>query len=253
MPLGAAGHFYIEETSMKRKNRPVIGIIPLFDIQRDSIWMVPGYQEMLENAGAVPFIIPYTSSDSVIEEICGLCDGFLFTGGQDVNPAVYGERMMEECGEILPLRDEMEEKYLRYCIDNDAPALGICRGIQFFNACLGGTLYQDLPSQKGVNHVQSPPYDRPFHEVKVKKGSLLHEITGKDTLSVNSYHHQAVKKPAGQLEVTALSEDGTVEAMEMKDKAFILAVQWHPELNYRTDANSRKLISCFVYRCRQTK
>ena len=242
--------FYIEETSMKRKNRPVIGIIPLFDIQRDSIWMVPGYQEMLEDAGAVPLIIPYTSSDSVIEEICGLCDGFLFTGGQDVNPAVYGESIMKECGEILTLRDEMEEKYLRYCIDNDAPAFGICRGIQFFNACLGGTLYQDLPSEKGVNHVQSPPYDRPFHDVTLKKGSILHEITGKDTISVNSYHHQAVKKAAKSVEVLAWADDETVEALAVKDKSFILAVQWHPELNYKTDADSMKLIGYFVDSCR---
>ena len=232
------------------EERPVIGIIPLYDVQRESIWLIPGYQKMLEEAGAVPLILPFSTERNTVQQLCRMADGFLFTGGQDVNPSLYGERKSDRCGEILSERDEMEIQYFSYCLDNDVPALGICRGIQFMNAFLGGTLYQDLPSEKGLNHVQKPPYSSHFHSVEVMEGTLLHDILGKDKINVNSYHHQAVRDVSEKLEICAVSEDGIVEALAHREKEFILAVQWHPELDYSLEINSRKIVKYFVDKCR---
>ena len=126
--------------------------------------------------------------------------------------------------------------------------LGICRGIQFFNACLGGTLYQDLPTEypSEVAHVMRPPYDQAVHSIALLPGSPLSALLGRTELGVNSYHHQAIKALPPGLGEMARSEDGLVEAVYLPDKSFVWAVQWHPEFSFRTDENSRKIFSAFV-------
>lgn len=125
---------------------------------------------------------------------------------------------------------------------------GICRGIQFFNACLGGTLYQDLPTEYPleVAHVMRPPYDQTVHSVALLPGTPLAALLDRAELGVNSYHHQAIKALAPSLAEMARSEDGLVEAVYLPDKSFVWAVQWHPEFSFRTDENSRKIFSAFV-------
>ena len=125
----------------------------------------------------------------------------------------------------------------------DKPLLGICRGIQFINARLGGTLYQDIPTQhpSGTEHHQHAPYDVPVHDVDIMKNSPLYECLQTERISVNSYHHQAVKTVAPGLEVMAVSSDGLVEALYKPDHRFLWAVQWHPEFSYKKDVNSRKI------------
>ena len=135
----------------------------------------------------------------------------------------------------------------------DKPVLGICRGIQFINAALGGTLYQDLPAQhpSEVNHHQSPPYDVPVHDVSIMESSPLYVCLGTEHLSVNSYHHQAVNKIAPGLVSMAVSSDALVEALYKPDQRFLWAVQWHPEFSWQTDHNSRKIFGAFVSAARQ--
>ena len=131
------------------------------------------------------------------------------------------------------------------------PVLGICRGIQFLNAYLGGTLYQDLNTQHptATEHHQKPPYDVPVHNVSIQKDSSLHKLLGTDTLAVNSYHHQAIKEKADALEAMAVSEDGLIEAVRMPDKKFVWAFQWHPEFSYKSDISSRKIFEEFIRCC----
>ncbi|MCR5020098.1 gamma-glutamyl-gamma-aminobutyrate hydrolase family protein [Ruminococcus sp.] len=126
------------------KKNPIIGIIPLIDYSKDSYWMVPGYVNGLKKAGAFPIILPIINTDTEAEMLADMCDGFLFTGGQDVDPAIYGERKSELCGECCPEHDVMEKLLLDVGMKRDKPILGICRGIQFINAILGGTLWQDI-------------------------------------------------------------------------------------------------------------
>lgn len=230
---------------------PVIGLIPLYDDGKESYWMLPGYMKVLEKCGALPVMLPLTSDEMILKQAFGMCDGLLLTGGHDVGPYVYGKEASKECGIPCKARDEMESILFGYALEMDKPVLGICRGIQFMNAYLGGDLYQDLPTEYDckVEHHMEPPYDRAAHKVEVLEGSLLADIIGAGIHEVNSYHHQAVKELAEPLKTMAVSEDGLIEAVSVKDKKFMVGVQWHPEFSYEVNEKSVKLIQAFVGAC----
>ena len=229
-------------------NKPIIGVTPLWDEEKNSYWMLPGYLEGLEEAGAIPVILPLAVDGADIAQLVSLCDGFLFTGGQDVSPELYGEVMKPTCGEMCPARDTLERELLRQALERDKPILGICRGIQFLNVALGGTLYQDLPTEhpSEISHSMKPPYDRAVHTVRILPGTPLATLLGKTELGVNSYHHQAIKELAPGLVEMARSTDDLIEAVYLPGKTFVWAVQWHPELSFRTDEDSRKIFGAFV-------
>lgn len=228
--------------------KPIVGVMPLWDDGKNSIWMVPGYMDGISQAGGIPVIFPLNTDVQDLRQLINICDGFLFTGGHDVSPSIYGEKPLEGLVDICEKRDEMETVVLKYAIEADKPLLGICRGIQFINASLGGSLYQDIPTQcpSGITHHQIPPYDRPAHKVTVIKDSPLYYSLKTDQLSVNSYHHQAVKKAASGLVTMAVSQEGIIEALYKPDQHFLWAVQWHPEFSFRTDDYSRKIFKAFV-------
>lgn len=232
--------------------KPMIGLVALYDENKESYWMLPGYMTGLLEAGAVPVMMPLTDDRETICQLADGLDGFVLTGGHDVNPRLYGEEPAQACGILCEERDRMETVLLREALKADKPVFGICRGLQFLNVHLGGTLYQDLPSSwpGGEEHHMEPPYDVPVHEVTVEAGSPLHTILGRGSLPVNSYHHQAVKKLAPGLRAMAYASDGLVEAAYMPERSFVMAVQWHPEFSHRTDENSRKLFQAFVEACR---
>jgi putative glutamine amidotransferase len=228
--------------------QPIIGVIPLWDEKKDSIWMLPGYMQGLEEAGAVPVILNLTISENALKQTACFFDGFLFTGGHDVNPELYGQEKTGYCGEICDIRDQMEAYIFREAVLNqNKPALGICRGIQLFNVLLGGNLYQDIPAEfpGKINHIKGPPYDIPAHNVRLLPGSPLCNLTGKEDLEVNSYHHQGINRIAKGLEIMALADDGLVEAVYMPDHSYVWAVQWHPEFSLK-DETSKKIFSSFV-------
>ncbi len=228
--------------------KPIVGIMPLWDETKDSIWMLPGYMDGIAQAGAIPIIFPLTNDEDALSQLIRICGGILFTGGQDVSPALYGEKPLDGLVSCCEKRDEMEKSVLKISLELDKPMLGICRGIQFINAALGGTLYQDLPTQhpSNIGHCQHAPYDVPMHSIELTKGSPLHKCLDVEILHVNSYHHQAVKNPAPVLEVMAYSPDGLAEALYMPSQKFLWAVQWHPEFSYKTDIRSRKIFQAFV-------
>jgi len=232
--------------------KPVIGVLPLYDEFKESYWMLPGYMKAVEEAGGIPFMLPLTADAGIVKKIAAMFDGFLFTGGHDLNPEIYGERKEEYCGTLCVERDELEIALFHEVLALNKPALGICRGLQLFNAALGGTLYQDLPAQfgTGIKHGKASASDPlPVHNVIVERDSLLHAITGAEEIQVISYHHQGIKRLSDRLLAAAKAEDGLVEAVVMPDKDFVLAVQWHPELNYRSDDHSRRLFEAFVRAC----
>ena len=143
----------------------------------------------------------------------------------------------------------METILFNRIIKKDKPTLAVCRGLQLINVILGGSLYQDLETQKGVNHVQKPPYDINFHKVDIINPSPLYNLLKKDEIDVNSYHHQAIKDLAKELKPMAISKDGLIEAVYMNDKKFIWGLQWHPELNYKKEETSIKIIKEFIRNC----
>ncbi len=236
------------------QRRPIVGVMPLWDDEKNSIWMLPGYMDAVSLTGAVPIMFPFTADEGELEQLVELCTGILLTGGQDVSPLLYHESPMEDLVLPCPKRDEMETVVLRMALERDLPVLGICRGLQFLNVFLGGTLFQDLPRQhpSDTEHHQRPPYDRPIHNVDLVQDSPLRRLLGVGSLGVNSYHHQAVRRLAAPLEAMALSPDGLVEAAYMPEKRFVWAVQWHPEFSYKTDAHSMAVFRAFTDAMTQT-
>lgn len=231
--------------------KPTIAIVSLYDEIRESYWMLPGYVEGLKQAGAEAVVLPYTEDIVVLKRWVDIFDGFLFPGGHDISPELYGMEPTDECGTICGQRDGMERLFFPIALQSEKPILGICRGIQLFNAMLGGTLYQDIPREcpSEVEHHEQPPYHKPAHTVNIMESSILHKITGMTEMWVNSYHHQGIKKLGERLEAIAAAPDEMVEAVCVKEHPFALAVQWHPEFSYLTDENSRKIFQAFVQAC----
>lgn len=181
------------------------------------------YAESLNELGAHVLGITDPGEDAAWE-LCAMADGLLLTGGADVEPAHYGEQTLDACGAIDLWRDAAEFAYAKAFIAAKKPILGICRGLQVLNVVLGGTLYQDIPSQLGFEHPGGTT-----HEVIAREGSELERLFGKRFL-VNSYHHQAVKTLAPGLVTDAAfaGDERIVEAFHHTGLP-IVAYQWHPE------------------------
>ncbi len=231
--------------------KPYIGVIALVDEKKESYWMLPGYLKALEEAGAIPLVLPLTEDEEILNQIINDIDGLLLTGGHDISPSIYNEEVYENAGVACVERDTSEILLIRKAIEKNMPLLGICRGIQLLNAVLGGTLYQDLPSQYNseISHQMTKPYDRAVHNVTILPETLLSEIIPSGEIGVNSYHHQAIKDLASSLKVAAISEDKLVEAVYIPTQKFALAVQWHPEFSYKVDAHSMNIFKAFAQAC----
>ena len=167
--------------------------------------------------------IPMATCGVCAEEMAEFCDGLLLTGGADMDPELYGEEKLNDSVKPLPERTAFEKPLFEAFLKRGKPILGICRGSQLINVCLGGTLYQDLLAQKGWVHMNTEIR----HEVYAEEGSVLYQLFG-ERFRTNSTHHQAVKELAPGLHVTARSIEGIVEAYE-HDTLPILATQFHPE------------------------
>lgn len=232
--------------------KPLIGLTPIVDTARDSLWMLPGYMQGLEAAGGIGTMLPLTDDAAVLKSIIDRVDGVLLTGGNDVAPALYGEQKETFCGENDPLRDRMETRLIELALQADKPVFGICRGLQILNVVLGGTLYQDLKTQTGTEiiHSMDKPYERTVHEVTVLPDTPLAELYGPGSLAVNSRHHQGIKGLAPALRAQAVAPDGLVEAVYLPEYRFVQAVQWHPEHRWQA-AESQGLLCSFVDACRE--
>ena len=227
--------------------KPVIGVTPLYDSEKESYWMLPGYLRGVEAAGGIPVILPPRAEAVDLETLLDRVDGLLFTGGQDVDPALYAQAPCPELGTLCPERDRLEAALLPLALGRDLPILGICRGLQFINAALGGTLWQDLPTQhpSSVPHRWNDPENEIAHPVRLTAGTPLRELLDTDLLPVNSHHHQAIRDLAPCLQEMARSEDGLIEAFHHPGMRFLWAVQWHPEM-LPEDPASRAVFRAFV-------
>ena len=237
--------------------KPCIGVLPLYDDKLESYWMLPGYMKAVEAAGGIPVMLPLTADEAIIAALADRFDGFLFTGGHDVHPRLYGEEKGPLCKDICEERDTLEYALFHRVLERDKPIFGICRGLQMINVALGGSLYQDLPEERPsavrVKHLQEKPYDRPVHRVAIAADSPLCRLWGADAVMVNSSHHQGIKRLAEDLKPMAFADDGLIEAVYMPDKTFVWAVQWHPELMHVTDGLQFRLFLEFVSHCKPGK
>lgn len=230
--------------------KPLIGLTPALDSTGGDLKMRPTYLRALKAAGAIPVVMPLDASEEDLKQLSQELDGFLFTGGPDVHPFLFGEETQEHCGNVSQARDQLELSLLPLIMNLKKPVLGICRGIQVLNIALGGNIWQDIPScitrDYPLAHSQPFHYDMPCHTVSLTEGSLLAQISGSSSIKVNSMHHQAVRDIAPGLVASAYSLDHLIEALEMPGYPFFIGVQWHPEYLWEKNAEALRLFEAFV-------
>jgi putative glutamine amidotransferase len=209
-------------------------------VHRQKVPAIPVYQrvaeasvESLSLAGACPLLIPLGLSDAQLEEITARLDGILFSGGGDVQPQCYGSQAHPLVQNVDEDRDRLEIFLVNLAMRERIPFFGICRGLQVINVALGGSLYEDLVEQRPETqrHDYDVAYPRDYlaHPVSIQPESRLEGIIGLPAVEVNSLHHQGIRSLAPSLTASAWAPDGLVEAVELLDHPFGLAVQWHPE------------------------
>ena len=190
------------------------------------------YVSAVARAGGVPLILSQLMGDVSAAPALEACHGLLLTGGEDVDPRHYGAEPSAELGSVDPERDRFELALFTAARSAGLPVLGICRGIQLINVALGGTLYQDLPSERPgeVNHNPDVARTTRSHHVRLEPGSRAARALGVERLVPNSFHHQAIKQLAPDLIPTGWTDDDLIEAVEGRPgEPWLLAVQWHPE------------------------
>ncbi len=231
--------------------RPRIGLIPSCennDIARPN--PSKGCLLGIERAGGEAVVIDYRATKRELKRLIDALDGFILQGGGDINPALYGEARHPACAPAFPERDALELLALETVLSRDMPLLTICRGTQVVNVFLGGTLYQDLPSELGVQHNLGTGVEiHPDHLVTMKAGSLVAAFAKSASLPTNSSHHQSVMRMGEGLVASAHAPDGVVEAIERPASRFLLGLQWHPELTLDQDAASCEFFRALLAAC----
>jgi putative glutamine amidotransferase len=207
------------------------------------------YVQAVAAAGGCPVLVPLGLIPEQLDNLLTRLDGILFTGGGDIDPSFYNTAPHPKVGDVDLDRDSVELYLLERAVDQEIPFLGICRGLQLVNVGLGGTLYADISMQRAgsLRHDYYPDYPRDYlaHRVDLRAGSQLAGILGESPLEVNSLHHQGIDRLAPGLAPIASAPDGIVEAVELPEHPFGLAVQWHPEW-LGTHAPMRALFQVFV-------
>lgn len=232
--------------------QPLIALIATRQthLKRAPTYEIPqAYLDATLTAGGLPILLPTSLPITALPELVNRFDGFVLSGGGDVDPALYGGHLDATVHSIDPERDAFERALIPLVLQADKPLLAICRGVQILNVALGGSLYEDIPSAlpEALRHDWYPDIPRDYlaHTVEIEQGSRLAEILGTRKLRTNSLHHQAIRQPAPGLEVVARAEDDVIEAVELPGKRFAIGVQWHPECLPNEPAMQR-LFSEFV-------
>ncbi|TVQ19840.1 MAG: gamma-glutamyl-gamma-aminobutyrate hydrolase family protein [Spirochaetaceae bacterium] len=215
------------------------------------------YMRAIVQAGGVPFLIPLNLPRPSLRRLYDVASGILLTGGGDIDPPIYGAGMDATLGDVQPDRDRDEIAITRWAMADRRPLMGICRGIQVIAVTAGGSLIQDIPSEvpgavlhaepKGAE--QGQPNADVVHTIAAPASSRLAQIVGAETISVNSFHHQAVRAVPAPLKVVGTSPDGMVEAIEHPDHPFLIGVQWHPELLIDSQESAVRIFCAFVQAC----
>jgi putative glutamine amidotransferase len=210
------------------------------DYQKPRIALYANYFAPLERNGLTPVLVTPAHTERSIRALVGDCVGLVLSGGDDIDPARYGHDAIPELGPVNPSRDLAELRALDEACRRDLPVLGICRGHQLLNVYFGGSLCQDIEVEMGdaFSHLQTTPWGSHHHDVTVVPGSRLADAIGEERLQINSYHHQAIRKLAPRLEVTARADDGLIEGVESREHRWVVGVQWHPERHEAEAADS---------------
>jgi putative glutamine amidotransferase len=245
---------------MTKKRAPVIGITadlsaapPGTKSKSETTVLLPSrYYRAIELAGGLPVILAPIAINARLRQLVASLDGLLISGGDfDIHPSFYGEKPIEGLGNIKHERTQFELELTQWALTRDLPTLGICGGAQAINVALGGSLYQDIATQKpnAGEHQQGAKKETGGHRVRIRTGTRLDQIVRRRTLEVNTTHHQAVKTLGKGLVVNATAEDGVIEGIESSNHSFVIGLQWHPEVLAFRYRRQQKIFSFFVSAC----
>jgi len=236
--------------------RPLIGIPCQADYREGSGRPIycnnRTYVHAIENAGGVPVLIPMLNDVSLLESLLVRLDGFLFSGGVDIDSGQYHEDAHPHLGEVDHRLDDLELFLVRWALRENMPVLGICRGMQLLNVALGGSLYQDLESQnpEAIVHCRRElPRNTLIHSIHITEGSQMEKVLGTNEMWINSLHHQSVKDLGQGVSISGRAEDGVAELLEVAGYSFVIGIQGHPEELYTSEPICAKLFSAFVAAC----
>jgi len=243
-------------------NKPIIGVTMACAMEDHLPQIHPAYRfeffkqqyyELIEDCDAIIFPIPNTRFVEHSEYYLENLDGLFLVGGADINPRFYDAEVSEKCGKSYSRRDNMEREMIFKAVSKKLPILAVCRGHQLINATFGGSLYQDLSEreEQTLDHQQSPEFDfSNEHLVTILPDSRLFKITGQTEITVNSAHHQILRRIPSGLRAVAYASDGVVEALEGTDDFYIQTLQWHPEVE-PVDENSQAIFRDFIREARK--
>ena len=224
-----------------------IGIV-ICELENNKQYVTDAYIQAIKSPGGLPIILPLVKSKSFIREYVELCDGFLFCGGGDITPLLFGQEPTNGIGKTDITLDLFQIRLMRQVLEAQKPVLAICRGMQVLNVACGGTIYQDLNEVNFdvINHMQTSLSRKDIsHKVSFASKSHIHRILGPFAYT-NSFHHQAVNRIGRDLIVTGTTGDDIVEAIEMPSHSFVLGVQWHPESMIDSATNMKQLFFALV-------
>jgi putative glutamine amidotransferase len=244
--------------------KPVIGVTPDFNAgdrkdmggREPTYFLRARYIRAIEELGGIPLILPLVAEPAARRRLLDGVDGLLLTGsGPDLPPSLYGEKQRYKFPLVSERRADFELEVIRQARLRDLPLLGICGGMQAVNVACGGSLFQDIPAQvtSAMDHRQKTKAIYVSHAVSVAPKSLLRKVVARETLMVNSSHHQSVKTVAPSLIASAVSPDGIIEAIESPTHRFLLAIQWHPEFLFDRYEVHRRLFEALLRAARRTR
>lgn len=224
---------------------PLIGLTTYGKDEHGNYGLPADYVDAVHRAKGIPVLIP--PGEPRVASLLARLDGLILTGGGDLDPAHYAGTEHEMIYMVDPERDQTEIALSRAAVKNKLPLLGICRGMQVLNVSLGGTLIEHLPDAVGdaITH-RLPPRHPARHPININLASRLGQCLKCEQVVAVSWHHQAVRTPAPGLLPVAYAPDGTIEALEMSEHPWLLAVQWHPEMSAREDPLQQRLFDALV-------
>lgn len=213
--------------------KPIIGINMEMSGETTSprLSLAGDYVDAVTSAGGIPVLLPATNSLTDVKRQVALCDGFVFTGGRDINAQRYGAEPHPANRLLHTRRENFDFELANQVLESKKPFLAVCLGCQEMNVALGGTLIQDIPTETSstLDHHQGETRHETAHAVQISTSSKLNDLVGTTTLAVNSVHHQSCGVPGKGVRYTAFAPDGIVEGYELEKHRFGVAVQWHPE------------------------
>lgn len=238
------------ETSREGRERPLIGITMRHELETERFYLARYYGEAVAAAGGLPVHISLIPDREYIRSTVERLDGILLPGSaSDVDPARYGRDPLPGLGAVHPLKDSTDALVLEEVERRGLPLFAICFGMQIWNVARGGTLIQDIQSQRpeAIKHEQGAPRERRSHRVKLLEGSELGQLAQSLEEFVNSHHHQAIETVGENLRASAWATDGLIEAVEeTRAQRWGIGVQWHPEIDWKGDKLSESLFQSFI-------